>query len=205
MTREQFVELVAAGERPGVEFKNARARGDNNLVEIVRAVIGMANRRDGGLILIGVENSGNIAGLTEAQVASWEIADHVRQSIAPYVDPHAYVDVDVVSLAEGVQAKRCVVLRVYEFDQVPVLCAKGANDARGHEVLRLGACYVRSRQLPSTTEIADHADGLRLCRLAVCDPAAADFQQQDVLGAPGFALHRVLRAVRQLQSFRGDD
>lgn len=167
MTREQFVELVAAGERPGVKFKNARARGDNNLVEIVRAVIGMANRRDGGLILVGVENSGNVTGLTEAQVASWETADHVRQSIAPYVDPHAYVDVDVVILTEGAPTQRCVVLKVYEFDQVPVLCAKSANDAHGHEVLRLGACYVRSRQLPSTTEIADHAEFRELLDLAI--------------------------------------
>ena len=42
MTPEEFTALVAAGERPGIEFKGARARDDKNFNEVARAVMGMA-------------------------------------------------------------------------------------------------------------------------------------------------------------------
>jgi predicted HTH transcriptional regulator len=166
MTSDEFLAVVGLGERPGVEFKNARSRKDRNVSEVIRAVIGMANRRDGGMVIVGVKDDGEIQGLTPEQVASWEKADDVRQTIAPYVDPHAYVDVAVISLP-GAPTLRCVVLQVQEFDQVPVLCAKSATDLKGELVLRQGACYVRSRQLPSTTEIADHAQFRELLDLAI--------------------------------------
>lgn len=173
MTEDQFRELVAAGERPGVEFKNARARGDANFWEVVRAVLGMANRRDGGLILVGVEDNGNVQGLTEAQRLSWEPADHVRQAISPYADPFAFVDVEVVDLAQDGAVLRCAVLKVEPFETVPVLCAKPAT-AHGQEVLRQGACYVRSRQMPSTEEISDHASFRELLDIAI-DRGIRDF------------------------------
>ena len=72
MTDEELAELIARGERPGVEFKNARSRKDASFKEIVRAVLGMANRRDGGLVIIGIEDDGTPTGLTAAQIPSWQ-------------------------------------------------------------------------------------------------------------------------------------
>lgn len=167
MTQEEFLDLVAFREQPGVEFKNARARTDRNFLEVVRAVLGMANRRDGGRILIGVRDDGTIDGLAEAQIATWSSPDHVRQALAAYADPYVFVDVNLVTLDATHGDSTCVVVRVHEFDEVPVLCAKAARDTNGQEILRLGACYVRSRQLPATTEIADHAAFRELLDLAI--------------------------------------
>lgn len=57
MTNRELIELIASGERPGVEFKNTRGREDKSFAEVVRAVLGMANRRDGGIVIIGVEDN----------------------------------------------------------------------------------------------------------------------------------------------------
>lgn len=54
---DQFVELLALGhEQQGVEFKGPGPRTDKYLQgKVLRAILGMANRRDGGHIIIGVE------------------------------------------------------------------------------------------------------------------------------------------------------
>lgn len=124
MTDEDLIELVSAGERPGVEFKNARARTDPSFNEVVRAILGMANRRDGGVIIVGVEDNGSPTGLTAAQIPSWQNPDHLRQAVAPFADPYVYIDVDLmVSSADGLFKGRVfAILRVHEFDDVPVLC-----------------------------------------------------------------------------------
>jgi predicted HTH transcriptional regulator len=164
MTPEEFIALVAAGERPGIEFKGARARGDKNFNEVARAVMGMANQRDGGLIFIGVDKNGNVEGLSPTQVASWATADHVRETLAPCMMPRAYVDVESLTLTTG---QTCVILTVHEFDLVPILCAKESRDQKGAVVLRQGACYVRSSHTPATTEIRDYPALRDLLDLAI--------------------------------------
>jgi hypothetical protein len=47
--------LVLQHELPGVEFKSPGPRGERALFHsVVRAVLGMANRRDGGRIVLGL-------------------------------------------------------------------------------------------------------------------------------------------------------
>ena len=72
MTDEEFAQLLALShEISGVEFKGPGARSDRRLfARVVRAALGMANRRDGGTVVIGVEDTGsslNPVGLRESQ------------------------------------------------------------------------------------------------------------------------------------------
>lgn len=164
MTSEEFAAIVAAGERLNVEFKGARARGDKNFNEVARAVMGMANRLDGGLVIIGVDRTGKIEGLSPAQLASWSNPDHIRDHLAPRMQPRVYVDVEIVTPAS---ALACVVLAVREFDLVPVLCTQDSHDHKGELVLRKGACYVRSSHTPATTEVADYPAFRELLDLAI--------------------------------------
>jgi hypothetical protein len=142
MTDEDFLELLSPGERPGVEFKNARARGDRSFVEVAKAVLGMANRRDGGIVIIGVEDNGSAVGLDPVQRASWEQADHVRQALAPYADPFVYVDIEVKTIpAVGALTGRSfAIIRVAQFEEHPVICAKLGKDANGKDVTLPGSC-----------------------------------------------------------------
>lgn len=111
MTPSEFLDLLAADEQRGVEFKNARARNDTNFPEVARAVLGMANRRDGGWILVGVEDrTRNIEGLSVEQVASWENPDPVREKLRQYADPDVWVDVEIVELDVNGTARKCAVI-----------------------------------------------------------------------------------------------
>ena len=92
MTDEEFDQLLALGrELSGLEFKGPGPRSDRQLfAQVVRAVLGMANRRDGGTVVIGVEDSGTSLspiGLSDADLATWTY-DAVADGIAVYADPN---------------------------------------------------------------------------------------------------------------------
>ncbi len=170
MTDQELVELIAAGETPGVEFKNARDSTAPSFIEVVRAALGMANRRDGGVIIIGVDNDGNAPGLAARQVGSWQNPDHTRQAIALFADPCIYLNVEVktVAVAGPLQGRVFAVIAVSEFEEVPVLCARSANNtANQPNYLKQGACYVRPHHLPATSEVANQTQLRALLDLAI--------------------------------------
>lgn len=97
MKREDLEELIRNGEGTGVEFKR-----DENLTpeKIAKIIVSMANRQ-GGFILLGVEDdTGEVSGLKRKKVEEWvmEISRrHVHPSII--VD---YYEVPVGNLKVGV-------------------------------------------------------------------------------------------------------
>ena len=57
MNDQQFAELLAVGhERPSTESKGPGVRTHKHFFAmVIRRVLGMPNHRDGGLVIIGVE------------------------------------------------------------------------------------------------------------------------------------------------------
>jgi predicted HTH transcriptional regulator len=162
MTSEEFKVILARGyERRGIEFKGPGNRTDRQLfAKVVRAVLGMANLRDGGTIIIGIEDLNRVItpiGVTPADLQSWNY-DDVLTGISVYADPP--VDVELERFSQD--GKDFVIIRVDEFSETPVLCKKDYSD-----VLREGACYVRSRRKPETSEIPSYADMRDLMDLAI--------------------------------------
>ncbi|GAI18933.1 unnamed protein product, partial [marine sediment metagenome] len=73
MTDEEFAAILTLDyELPGIEFKGPGLASDKHLfARVAKAVLGMANRRDGGRVIIGVEcipSVVNPTGLTEPQL-----------------------------------------------------------------------------------------------------------------------------------------
>src|SRR5713226_8981311 len=70
-------ELLALGSESRVDYKSARPAPSEARprAEFAKHVTGLSNRKDGGYLLIGVED-GTLApvGLTADQVASWDAA-----------------------------------------------------------------------------------------------------------------------------------
>jgi predicted HTH transcriptional regulator len=169
MTAEDLALLITRGhELRGVEFKPAAARAEKYVfATIVRAALGMANTRDGGTILVGVDEQPDGAitatGLNAAQVATWDY-DSVAGAIASFSDPAFRIDLDITAYND----KRFVALRVHEFDDVPILCSKDHRfDARPGLLLRQGACYVRRIGKPETSEIPTQTEMRALLDLAM--------------------------------------
>ncbi len=161
MTDEEFAEIMALGhERAGVEFKGPGPLADRRLTaQVVKAMLGMANRRDGGIVVVGVaDNDGSLdpVGVNSADLTTWSY-DRVADRIASYADPGVNFEVEI----KEHQDNRYIVIEVSEFDDIPVLCKRAYDD-----VLREGACYVRPRRKPETSEIPTQADMRDLLELA---------------------------------------
>ena len=166
MASQEIGELLAlAHELRGVEFKAPGPRTNKPLfARVARAVLGMANHQHGGLVVIGVDDSASKLtpiGLSPEQVETWKY-DDVADSLAVYADPSVSFELAVREYA----GESYVVIQVYEFEDVPVLCKKDYQDAKGESILRKGACYVRSRRKPETSEIPSQEDMRDLLDLA---------------------------------------
>jgi predicted HTH transcriptional regulator len=129
--------------------------------------MGMANRRDGGRLVIGVrEESGSfeLLGMTSEQVESWRY-EHVADALAALADPPVAFDI-----AEHThQGRQYLLIEVEEFSDAPVICRKNfPRSLRTGEkpILRDGAIYVRPRRKPETSEVASQADMRELLDLA---------------------------------------
>lgn len=162
MTEQEFAEYLSLShELTGVEFKGPGPRSHKHLfAKVVRAVLGMANRRDGGIVIVGVDDSRGVlkpVGLSDGDLTTWKKYDDVASALAAYADPGVRFELEI----QEHEKRNYVVLHVQEFDDIPVLCKKDYPP-----VLRDGACYVRSRRKPETTEIPSQADMRDLLELA---------------------------------------
>lgn len=161
MTDREFAELLALGhELRGVEFKGPGSRSNKNFfANVVRAALGMANRRDGGVVIIGVEDDAGVlkpVGVNHQDLDTWKY-DHVSDGFSEYADPNISFELE----SRDCNGKKFVVLHVHEFEDIPVLCKKDYPD-----VLRRGGCYVRSRRKPETTELPSQTEMRDLLELA---------------------------------------
>ena len=164
MDEREFREILAFGhEQHGIEFKRGGSRKNDKrlLAKVIRAAISMANRRDGGRVIIGVEEGDNnsliLNGVSQDDLPSWN-HDDLADSIAEYADPSVNFEVESFKL----EGKDFVILEVDEFDDFPVICKKNFDN-----VLRSGACYIRSRRKPETVDIPTFVDMRDLLELAI--------------------------------------
>ncbi len=162
MTDEDFIRIMGLGhELSGVEFKSPGPMSNRRLVaQVIRAILGMCNRRDGGTVIIGVEDTQGVlnpVGLTEPDLSEWSY-DALADQVARYADPSASFAMEVKEYDGG----SYVVIEVEEFSDIPVLCKRSYGD-----VLQDGACYVRPRRKPETSSIPTQADMRDLLDLAI--------------------------------------
>ncbi len=161
MTPEELERILRTPrEERGLEFKGPGRRDQRPFFAIVvQAVLAMANRRDGGQVILGVnDDDGRFepVGLSAEELATWG-SDHVLDGLAEYADP----SVDVQCYHVEVAGKTFVVLEVNEFEDQPVACKK---DFPG--TLQRGAFYGRPRRKPESTPVTTQADMRDLIELA---------------------------------------
>lgn len=169
ITEQEFEELLAFGhERRGLEVKGPGpwSKKDHRDLfgKVIRAMLGMANRQDGGLVVIGISDDGlrlEPEGLSAIDADTW-VRDSIGDAVAEYADPGISFDLQHLYYQE----KRLVVLHVAEFDEVPVICKKDLPGTNNRPILRAGACYVRTVRKPETSEIPAQQEMRELLDLA---------------------------------------
>jgi predicted HTH transcriptional regulator len=103
-------------------------------------------------------------GLSDTDLATWRY-DDVAAALASYADPTISFDL----YTREYQGKQFVVIEVQEFDELPILCKsayQGPSPGR-QVILREGACYVRSRRKPETSEIPTQTEMREVLDLAI--------------------------------------
>jgi predicted HTH transcriptional regulator len=155
--------LLVGHETRGFEFKGPGDRTDSYLLaKAARAALSLGNLRDGGYIIIGIDDRDPASlgpGLDDDQLESWTDFDNLSRKLAVYADPPLRFEIEGMTLSSD---SRVVVIQVHEFADVPHLCGKAYED-----VLRKGALYVRTRRVPETAEVADSVEMRDVLELAI--------------------------------------
>lgn len=102
---------------------------------LVKDILAMANVKDGGIILIGIEDGTFVRQGVSDAIADTYKEEIIKDQLAAYADP--YVDISVHFPVDSLN-NRYVVIKVEPFRQVPVICKKDSQDTRK------GAIYYRN-------------------------------------------------------------
>jgi predicted HTH transcriptional regulator len=154
-------ELVLHGrEERNLEHKGPVDWSDPNVkARLTKCILALSNIRDGGAIVIGVEQDGETfdpVGLTHEQRDSFK-QDDVARHVNEFADPYAELTVSHTSL----DAKDFVVIQVKEFDELPVVCRRNGIELRG------GAIYTRTRRVFECSEVPGQAEIREILDMAV--------------------------------------
>ena len=102
-TRTELLELVANGESSGVEFKRDVLQNH----ELAKELVAFSNL-EGGMVVLGVDDDGRIAGLTRDRLEEWVMTacrDKIRPGIIPFFetirDVQPGVDLAIVRVPRG--------------------------------------------------------------------------------------------------------
>lgn len=122
MDYEQLKSLIEGqSENASLDFK-----GDTplNLQRLAKDLIAMSNVRDGGTIIVGVSETSTgyePTGVTDENIKTYN-KDIMKDKLSKYTDPA--VDFDIYFPFDKSTQRTYVVIKVYPFKELPVLCVK---------------------------------------------------------------------------------
>jgi predicted HTH transcriptional regulator len=120
----------------------------------------MANKRDGGTIIIGVSQTAGVFSTDGMEAA--HIVTYDEDTISAYINSYADPYVTIQKHEKVVNGKTFLALVVYEFEDVPVICERDSGTE-----LREGAVYCRSYRMPETTEVRSQTEMREIVDMAI--------------------------------------
>lgn len=159
-------QLIEAGrESARLEYKDSWPWTEQKFKEMLtRSILAMANMKDGGHIIIGVEqgrDAPNPGGVRAEHLATYN-EEAIKDFVGNYADPYVDFSIDIVTARD----RRFVLITVREFEEIPVICKKDGRTEQG--ALKIGAVYVRTRdRRPSSVPVQNQAQIRELLELAI--------------------------------------
>jgi hypothetical protein len=165
---DELLDLILHGrEERNLEYKQSAAWQAEMKAKLCKSIMAMANLRDGGAIVIGVErqadDSYNPVGMdaNDAKTFTHDIVvEYANEFAAPFVE--ITLDNRVLEHRDWSQQRMFVVIKVSEFTDMPVVCRK--NGAAG---LRRGAFFTRGRRKHETVEVSNEPELREILDLAL--------------------------------------
>lgn len=145
LTEEELRRYVdAAGEEPHIDHKGpVEWDKSKQSASLAKDIMACANTRQGGALVIGVkEENGQLerVGVTDKQAASFDTT-----KVAAWVNKYCEPPIQFTCYVIDHHQKKFVIIRVAEFDDVPVICTKAFHDPDNTKkrLLTEGELYVR--------------------------------------------------------------
>lgn len=147
--------LSRCQEQPWLDFKESQPWQVLRW-RLLKTIMGMANLRDGGLVLVGVAEDGTawkLTGIEPAHLATFDYDDIIDQ-LSKYASPQVSVDIVVHDHEDG---KRYLAFHVHQFNDSPVVCRNNSpDDVKAKDRLAAGEVYVRpTTGKPQTVKVTD--------------------------------------------------
>lgn len=137
--------LTLKSEGPNLDYKAGfewtKANRDLKY-ELIRDLIALANTKDGGRVVFGVNDADlEFVGVSQVVFESIDPTDVVgtlHENAVPKVRCAVY--------KRDIDGKRVVVFDVAEFEETPIICSKPISSLEGNKrvILRRGALYIRT-------------------------------------------------------------
>ncbi|MBA7532340.1 hypothetical protein ES705_24566 [subsurface metagenome] len=105
MTTKELLKVIKTGENETVEFK----RSFND--QVIETVVAFSNTK-GGIILIGVDDHGNIQGVKVGKETIQQIINEIKNKTIPYLSP----DLEWIKI----EGKQVLLIKVQEYPIKPV-------------------------------------------------------------------------------------
>jgi predicted HTH transcriptional regulator len=162
MNMNEFHELIQLRkEGRSLEFKQCTPWADKFKAKITKSILAFSNVRDGGLIVIGVEQhdggSFDFKGMTTEHLETWNY-DDMASYVSEFADPFA--DFSLERVLDG--QNTFLVIAISEFKGLPVICKKD-----GSGILRRGAIYTRTYRKPESAEVPTQTELREILDLAI--------------------------------------
>jgi len=161
----QFYILHGKEERY-LEYKRSMiwTGNDTTKVKIAKAMMAMANLRNGGVIVVGMQETTRGVWVPEVMTPQ-QISSFTQDDVAQWVNDYATPAVQFSIRAFALNSNEFVIIQVQEFDTSPVICRK--QKTSGGETLEAGAIYYRSNRKIESAPISSDEDSRELIGLAV--------------------------------------
>lgn len=139
MTKTELLELIANGESSGLEFK----RDDVRPEQLAKEIVALANFQ-GGVVLLGMEDDGSIAGIQRENLEEWVMDTVFGRFVHPMILPFfETIQVDdkrrvaVISVTQG--TAKPYVVRQQDREEIYVRVGSTSREASREQQARLFA------------------------------------------------------------------
>lgn len=152
--------LVFGRETRNIEYKTTYDWNDpQHKAKIVKTILGMSNIRDGGYLILGVEETKKGFIPNGMSQGDWDLIN--QDDIMAYVNNFADPYVEFTVFKFNYEDKLFVVFRIEEFHEVPIICKK-----QGEQGLKKGVLYTRARRMAETVAVPSQSEMREIIELA---------------------------------------
>lgn len=150
MEWKDYESLLERGyETQNIDYKESRAW---NIKDFAKHILAMSNIENGGFIIIGMRETQNgyeRTGVLYEHIQTYDI-DIMKDQMSIYADPWTNLVMHIHSDKTG---KKYIFIKIFEFDEVPVICKKDCNETKQNTIY-----YRNSNRRPESAPISNTSD-----------------------------------------------